>query len=97
MLEYKYPRILHIVPVTDMYQEHSGEEGTEVYLRIAAFVVFEDIIDGKIGQRSRYLTHDQMDAIDDETGYIPELDDTWIANVHYEDITEAAKANSNLK
>lgn len=86
------------MPVKDMYQEHSGYEGAAVYIKIVALVLFEDITDGKITQFSRYLNNQQLQYIEESLLNARTIDeDTYIAAVHYDEITEASMANSNLK
>ena len=95
--EYLYPRIAQIIPIENMYQEHSGYNGKECYIKVAALVLFEDLIDGDITQFTRYLTHNQLSHID-TTFYKGEEfhDDTWIADVHVDDISAESRRNSNL-
>ena len=97
MLNNKYPRISKIIPVDGMFQEHSGYEGKVVYIPVCALVLFEEIEDGEIVQFSRYLSHQQLTHVE---YHLPDArninDDTWIADVHLNEISKKSWLNSNL-
>lgn len=81
--EYHYPRIAQVIPVNDMWQEHAGYEET-VYIKIFALVIFEELIEDKVTQFTRYLTHDQLAFLQGEIVKDDLLEDSHIADVHWD-------------